>query len=465
MLMLASGGSAHEFTTCKNQNEDAMGVSEVTFNPDPPLVGRAVKVTVKGTPTADVEGGELRVDVRVLGITVNTQVLQVCDLVACPLQIGKEFHAEVTQDIPANVPDRTSATVRMTLLNKAKVVQSCLESKVQISTDKNVLSAMAPGDMLQKDVEFLFNKWKAQFPKAVSNFKVFASNLKKIVLHNLKKDKTYTMSMNEFGSMTEDEFAAHYLGAREPEKGSVFASIAPRITYLRPEVSMADPPTSWDWMEKGMVTPVKNQGSCGSCWAFAAVGAMESAYAIKTGKLMEFSEQMLVSCDDTDFGCQGGWMDNAFDWVNKVGKGICTSSDYPYTSGTTSARGECQASSCSVVEGSAPSGFVGIPASEAAILAAVHQHGPVSVGIQADQAAFQFYHSGVLTGTCGTRLNHGVLITGYGVDSATNTLYWKVKNSWGAGWGEEGYVRIQRGKRWPIGGQCGIATHASYPVY
>jgi C1A family cysteine protease len=444
-----------------------MGIKSVTFVPDPPRSGKSVTVTVKGSPSEDVTEGKLHVDVRVLGITVDSQVLEICDLVKCPLAAGKDFTSEVTQEIPVGTPDGMGATVRMTLVQGKKTL-TCLESKVEISgdKDKNVLSAMAPGEVVEKDAEFLFARWKAQFPKAVHNFRVFVQNLRKIVLHNKKDDQTFKMAMNEFGSMTEEEFVQARMGIREPRQDVIRnGPIKPRMTVLRSEVFMADPPAELDWTEKGMVSPVKNQGSCGSCWAFSAIGAMESAYAIKTGQLVEFSEQMLVSCDDTDYGCQGGWMDSAYDWVERTSGGLCTEGDYPYSSGVTSAKGECLMSKCQIVSGSAPKGYVDIPASEAAIQAAVATTGPVSVGIQADQAAFQFYHSGVLTGTCGTHLNHGVLIVGYGVDKESGTPFWKVKNSWGGGWGESGYVRIQRNKKWPLGGQCGIATHASYPVY
>ena len=181
-------------------------------------------------------------------------------------------------------------------------------------------------------------------------------------------------------------------------------------------------------------------------------------------------------------------MDNAFQWIERQG-GLCGEESYPYTSGQTSARGQCMASQCTVVPGTVPASFVDIAPTEQALLAAVSQHGPVSVAIEADQSVFQFYHSGVLTGACGTHLNHGVLLVGYGTDPATGLSFWKVKNSWGTTWGESGFVRMQRGKRWPAGGgecfyfpsrlgcwermrdslnahhsECGIATKASFPV-
>jgi len=287
----------------------------------------------------------------------------------------------------------------------------------------------------------------------------------KIMKHNQKEGETYKLAMNEFGSMTEEEFVATRMGIRQPRQDvERNGPIKPRITLLRSEVSQADPPSELDWTTQGVVTPVKNQGSCGSCWAFSAVGSLESAYALKTGKLVEFSEQELVSCDDTDYGCQGGLMDSAFDWIERSSSGLCSEEDYPYTSGTTSARGECMKATCNPVPDSVPKGYIDIPPNEAALLAAVAQHGPVSVAIEADQAAFQFYHSGVLTGPCGNHLDHGVLLVGYGIDKPSGIPFWKVKNSWG-NWGESGYIRIQRGKKWPSGPECGIASKASFPVF
>lgn len=456
---------AHDFATCKNQRGDPLGVQEVKFQPDPPRSGKQVTVSVKGMPSTDVNEGQLHVDVRVLGITVNSQVLDLCSVVACPLTAGSGYEAAVQQEIPPGTPDHMGATVRLTLVSGGKTV-TCLESYVQISSAPEGVLEAPSKELVGKDVQFLFEKWKREHPKAVANFKIFAENLMKVVTHNNKKDKTFTMAMNEFGSMTEEEFAETRMGLREPRTDvQRNGPIKPRVTMLRDQVDKADPPTELDWTAKGVVAPVKNQGSCGSCWAFSAVGSLESSYALKFGQLVEFSEQQLVSCDTNDYGCQGGLMDSAFDWIERNTQGLCTETDYPYTSGLTSARGECTMSSCTPVPNSVPKGYIDIPPNESALLAAVANHGPVSVAIEADQAAFQFYHSGVMTGACGTHLNHGVLLVGYGVDTASGIPFWKLKNSWGAGWGEAGYIRIQRGKRWPIGGQCGIAAKASYPVY
>jgi len=274
------------------------------------------------------------------------------------------------------------------------------------------------------------------------------------------------MTMNEFGSMSSEEFVSTHMGIRRNEDSDQVerSRHTPKVQMLRSSVAEADPPAEVDWTTKGVVSPIKNQGSCGSCWAFSAIASIESAYALKTGKLVEFSEQELVSCDTTDFGCQGGLMDNAFNWIERSSGGLCTEADYGYTSGVAGIRGECL-KTCNPVPDSVPKGYVDVPANEAALLAAVAEHGPVAVAIEADQAAFQFYHSGVLTGLCGSHLDHGVLLVGYGVDKTSGIKFWKVKNSWGLGWGEAGYIRLQRGKRWTKGGECGIASAASYPVF
>ena len=459
-LSLLSLSLAHEFATCKSQKVDQLGVEYVSFTPDPPKSGLPVEVAVKGRSSIAVTAGKLHVDVRVLGIVVESQVLELCDVVKCPLKAGEEYEGKVTQQIPEGTPDHMGATVRLTLIDENGHSLSCLESYVEIGPNVVDGTFGTTHNVLEQDIKFLFEKWKLQYPKLIANLEVFAENLKKIFTHNSNKESTFKMAMNEFGSMTLEEFTSTRLGYRshESKKGSK------PVFSLRPEVFMADPPAELDWTTRGVVTEVKNQGACGSCWAFSAVASLESAYAQKYGKLVEFSEQELVSCDMGDYGCQGGLMDSAFDWIEHSSGGLCSEADYSYTSGTSSARGECLRNTCTPVSDSVPKGYIDVPQNEAALLAALNQHGPVSVAIEADQAAFQFYHSGVLTGACGNHLDHGVLLVGYGVDAAAGTPFWKVKNSWGAGWGEAGYVRILRGKRWPQGGECGIASAASYPI-
>jgi len=225
-------------------------------------------------------------------------------------------------------------------------------------------------------------------------------------------------------------------------------------------------PNEIDWVSKGAVTRVKNQGSCGSCWAFSAIAALESAYFLKYGELKEFSEQELVSCEQDCYGCRGGLMENAFLWIAAHG-GICTENSYPYSSGTTGQNGLCKVgglgSACSPDPSTKISSYVKIEHSEDAVKAVVAQR-PISIAIEADQYAFQFYSRGVITAECGNRDDHGVTIVGYG--NLDGVDYWKVKNSWGATWGMEGYVLIQRNKAVPTGdGECGMLVDPVYPVF
>jgi len=297
--------------------------------------------------------------------------------------------------------------------------------------------------------QFLFTSWAKQHKKnydvaeVFQRFNVFNDNMAKIIAHNSAK-QSFTMSMNEFGDLTADEFKAQYHGL-----------LPFRSEYLKAQNAPAFPKdlkiaSSVDWTTKGAVTPVKNQGQCGSCWAFSTTGSIEGAHQIATGKLVPLSEQELVDCAGSsgNQGCNGGLMDNAFEWVIK--NGLCTESSYPY---------KAKGGSCSKGCKSATSitGFKDVPKGDEDSLMKAANVNPVSIAIEADQFAFQFYQGGVMDGTCGKKLDHGVLLVGYGTDGGQD--YWKIKNSWGASWGEEGYIRVVRGKN-----ICGLADSASYPT-
>jgi C1A family cysteine protease len=216
-------------------------------------------------------------------------------------------------------------------------------------------------------------------------------------------------------------------------------------------------PSSIDWREKGAVTPVKDQGQCGSCWAFSSTGSMEGAWEIKTGSLISFSEEQLIDCSYGkkygNFGCNGGLMDSAFQYA--VDYGMCSEEDYSYTASIENCE-QC-------VPLAHFSGCIDVTPNNEADLEKAVAMGPVSVAIEADAKVFQFYKSGIISDTsCGTNLDHGVLIVGYGADDSTD--YWIVKNSWGTSWGENGYVRIQKTDSTNTKGICGIAMQPSYPV-
>merc|ERR1712025_94236 len=198
-----------------------------------------------------------------------------------------------------------------------------------------------------------------------------------------------------------------------------------------------------DWSTKGAVTPVKDQGQCGSCWAFSTTGGLEGAWELSSGNLVSMSEQQFVDCSKQNSGCNGGLMETAFSWAKS--QNIATESSYAYTARD----GSCKSSFTTAIPSGGVTGYK--TASSASALTSALNNGPVSVAIEADQSVFQQYTGGVITSGCGTSLDHGVLAVGYD----GNTI--KVKNSWGSSWGVNGYVNIDAS-------QCGITTSASYPT-
>jgi C1A family cysteine protease len=253
------------------------------------------------------------------------------------------------------------------------------------------------------------------------------------------------MAPNAFTDLTWEEFRASKLGFKNVDNSLLRSQNAEELVSSTPLAA------SVDWRTKGIVTPVKDQGQCGSCWAFSTTGSVEGAVAQKTGNLVSLSEQQLVDCSTAqgNQGCNGGLMDYGFQYIIS-NKGITSEASYPYkgVDGTCS-KGKAVAATIT--------SFKDIPAGdENSLLTAVAKQ-PVSVAIEADQLAFQFYSKGILSSGCGKNLDHGVLAVGYGTEGSTD--YWIVKNSWGASWGESGYIRIKRGLD-----LCGIADSASYPV-
>jgi C1A family cysteine protease len=280
-------------------------------------------------------------------------------------------------------------------------------------------------------------------------FSIFKDNLKKIEEHNAA-GHSWTMSVNKFADLTSEEFKLIYTGYNKPKPTLRKSTIKFDSLNLTP---VEDLPDSFDWSEKGAVTPVKDQGQCGSCWAFSTTGSVEGAYFLSSGKLVSLSEQQLVDCSSSygNEGCMGGLMYNSFKYI--VDSGICSEKDYSYTA----ADGTCE--KCSEV--TKIDSYVDVtPNSDEALQQAVVLQ-PVSAAIEADQMSFQFYSSGVLTSSCGTVLDHGILIVGFG--SLNGVKYWKVKNSWGSGWGDKGYILLSREVK-QKSGQCGILSEPSYPV-
>jgi len=294
-----------------------------------------------------------------------------------------------------------------------------------------------------------FNKVFADAKEESSRFETFKSNVD-IIYEANEQNMIFELGVNEFADLTPDEFAATHLGLKKPE--NVWGELPRLGTHVYSGAPLA---VSVDWDSKGAVTPVKNQGQCGSCWAFSTTGSLEGAWQIATGKLVSISEQQLVDCDHVDQGCGGGLMDYAFAFAQK--NAMCTEESYSYTGRA----GSCEASSCKVaIPVHGVTGFKDVtPNSMQAMMEAVSQQ-PVSIAIEADKSVFQLYKSGVLTGACGTNVDHGVLAVGYGTLNGQD--YWKVKNSWGPSWGMNGYVNIAKG--FGGSGECAILSQASYPV-
>jgi cathepsin L len=278
---------------------------------------------------------------------------------------------------------------------------------------------------------------------------VYSENLKFIEDHN-RKNVGFSLAMNQFGDLTSAEF------------GHLYNSLKINATNLRQSENVYSDPyfvpgdTTVDWRTKGAVTSIKNQGQCGSCWAFSATGSMEGQWFISKKALVSLSEQNLVDCSNAqgNEGCNGGLMDQAFDYVIS-NQGIDTEASYKYTARD----GSCKFNKNQI--GATLTSYKDVTAgSEPSLTSAIQTVGPVSVAIDASQSSFQFYSSGVYYEKycSSSQLDHGVLAVGYGTQTSKD--YYIVKNSWGTSWGMQGYILMSRNKQ----NNCGIATAASYPV-
>jgi len=296
---------------------------------------------------------------------------------------------------------------------------------------------------LWQDFKTKYNKKYITIQEEARKFNVFQQNLVKIAALNSDEHDGAKYAINKFTDFSEQEFADFYLS----KKGFDISSY-PESNRLLPR----DPPPSFDWRTKGAVTPVKDQGQCGSCWAFSTTGNVEAVWFLKTSKLVSLSEQNLVDCDhecdpaspsDCDEGCNGGLMWNAFVYIIK--RGIDTEDSYKYTARD----GTCKQDKG--VLGANITSWEKVATNEAQMAAYISSHGPIAVALNANP--LQMYSKGILDPkSCNPKdLDHGVLIVGYGNESGKD--FWIVKNSWGKSWGESGYFRLVRGK-----GACGINT-------
>ncbi|XP_059657794.1 vignain-like [Cornus florida] len=333
-----------------------------------------------------------------------------------------------------------------------------------------LLLALASGlvqslDFTEKDLASeerlwdLYERWRSHHTvsrdlgEKQKRFNVFKENVKHI--HKVNNiDKPYKLKLNKFADMTSHEFRSTYAGSKVKHYRMLRGSKAGTGGFMHEKTDNLPP--SVDWRKKGAVTGVKDQGKCGSCWAFSTIVGVEGINQIKTKELVSLSEQELVDCESDNQGCNGGLMENAYEFIKQNG-GITAEKIYPYKARD----GNCDASKMNspvvMIDG-----HENVPINDENALMKAVANQPVSVAIDAGGSNLQFYSEGVYTGDCGKELDHGVAIVGYGT-TVDGTKYWIVKNSWGTEWGEQGYIRMQRGID-AEEGICGIAMEASYPI-
>ncbi|KAL4568750.1 hypothetical protein LXL04_024365 [Taraxacum kok-saghyz] len=342
--------------------------------------------------------------------------------------------------------------------------QTYATSNISVDHDGEVRVENSPPTRTEEEIRSAYELWLVSHGKAYNGlgekekrFQIFKDNLRFIDEHNSSGNRTYKVGLNRFADVTNEEYRSMYLGTRADANRRIAKLQRGEISrrYAVQDNEML--PVEVDWRRSGAVAPIKNQGSCGSCWAFSTVAAVEGINKIVTGDLISLSEQELVDCDNKyNSGCNGGTMDYAFEFIVANG-GIDTESDYPYKG---------VGNTCDPIRNKAKivtiDGYEDVPPmNERALMKAV-AHQPVSVGIEASGKAIQLYTEGVFTGSCGTSLDHGVVVVGYGSENGKD--YWIVRNSWGTNWGEDGYFRMERNIIGTRSGKCGIAMMASYPV-
>lgn len=328
---------------------------------------------------------------------------------------------------------------------------------VFISLSYTLPSSNPNSDPLWIEFKLKFGKFYKNDNEEVMRYEIWQEKLKEINMHNNDPTCKYKKGINNFTDMTHDEFRQAMGGCVKIPKHILEGNATDGSHWVAP--SNVEIPTEVDWRTAGYVTPIKNQGQCGSCWAFSSTGSLEGQTFKKTGRLPSLSEQNLVDCTKSygNEGCRGGWYENSFKYI-RDNHGIDSEQGYPYYArdlGYCYYRPEYNSAT--------DTGFVDLPSGdENALKTAVATIGPISVAIDATHASFMSYRSGVyIEPSCGNtlyNLDHAVLVIGYGTENGED--YWLVKNSWGTYWGDNGYIKMARNRN----NQCGIATKPSYPL-
>ncbi|XP_039132573.1 ervatamin-C-like [Dioscorea cayenensis subsp. rotundata] len=311
------------------------------------------------------------------------------------------------------------------------------------------------------EVSLLFEGWLVKLNKSYKDssekekrYEIFKDNLRYIDEHNTR-NHTFTLGLNVFADITVEEYRATYLGTMPPSH-SLYMTTDENIEKDESDdryFNMTNTPSSIDWRDLGAVTPVKNQGGCFSCWAFAVLATVEAINQIKTGNLISLSEQQLVDCHKKT--CQGHQLHKTYEYIVSNG-GVDTDKDYPYKANVT----KCDTAKENKKVVSIDDYKMVTQQNEFALMEAAANQ-PVAVIVEAYERNFQLYKKGIFTTYCGTKVDHAVTIVGY--DSTGGVDYWIIKNSWGDFWGEAGYLRLQRNIQ-DRAGKCGVAEWPYYPI-
>jgi len=339
-----------------------------------------------------------------------------------------------------------------------------------------------------------FQSFKSKFSKVYKSaveedlrYSIFLKNVAEAEVHN-KAQSTYTRGINEWSDLTQAEWENMYLG------GYKHIATHSKQTEKSTRTVVKDLPASIDWRDKGAITAVKNQGQCGSCWAFGTTEQIEAYTAIASGELVELSAQQVTSCTPNPLtcggtgGCMGSTPPLGYNYVQLFGQ--VPEADYPYVSGTTTDSEDCMYDLSSLTPVASITGYDNLPANDQeAVMNHIATVGPLAISVAAN--TFKDYSSGVFSGCDydeNIQLNHSVQLVGYGTDfSPAGTVdYWLVRNSWGTNWGEDGYIRMLREATPKCGtdnktsghvcqggpgndelhvcGMCGMLFETSYPL-
>jgi hypothetical protein len=436
--------SAHDFKICGNNDNNQIVIKKVDFSSEKVSPGSKLGIIIDGVSNIELNDEvTAKISLKLHGVHIyTTQVVPCQEFEGMDCPSTGNFKGTLNYDIPEYAP-HAKFEMEIQLMNIQLGKIGCFETEIDIR------SSLGEFTHYKALFDIYIKKYNWTLDSYVKRFAIFVENLITVTDHNLKPATTYRLELNQFAHLTQYEFWATHGGSRKIESSRSF-----NLNSIKKSV-----PDSVDWRSK--LVPVKNQKSCGSCWSFGICTASEFAYYLKTGKIVSFSEQQLVSCDKDDMGCQGGMPTVAYKFEEH--EGFCLEKDYPYVSGDGNVP-ECR--TCNNIKDSIIKEIIDVPINDEDEMKKIVSEHTVSAAV-AVNSNFQFYRSGVFNGICpGNQLNHEISIVGYSKDQETGLDYWILRNSWGPEWGESGYMRIQRNKKgfFDKSGECGITKMAQYPI-